>query len=363
MPGDNTGDVLVVRDTLEVHMGICVSVRRANAAVSNSRFRGRLITASCFAAAAALAILPVSAHASGIVGTLSNFDTFNDTPVDAYGAEIELEGISSIDVPYTYPAHYNSETKTDYSEPGNSGVRIRYEGYNFDVSGFLAANAPVQNTNGHACVGITGCEHFGFSVSTQPTATRFYWLDQNFQRINAMPASIPNPTWNYIPPAVPGALPRLQAVVQPPEPPEVEPQLPDSIWMKVFVTEIERPVNLNELVSGGAVVPEDVGETETEWELLEGGVQSDAEADVPENALAIIRRYEFYKYIGAVDPENNEPISTWDGNGDPPALEFGDFISANMVAVNFANPVPEPSTVVLLLIAGGGMFFVRRSQQ
>jgi PEP-CTERM motif len=345
-------------------MGFKLSVGRAKATVSNRCSFDRLAAACCLAAVVTFVILfvPAPAQANSIFGTLSNFDTFNDTPVDSYGAELELEGCHSSDILGTYPSHYNIKSIVDYSNGVTFGTRIKYEGYNFDPSGFLPANAPVQNTNGHACVGTAGCEHFGFSVSTQPTATRFYWLDQSSQRIGTMPASIPNPTWNYIPPAAPGALPRLQAVVQPPEPPEVHPQLPDSIWMKVFVTEIERPVNLDELISGGAVVPEDVGETETEWELLEGGVQSDAEADVPENALAVVRRYEFYKYTGAVDPENNEPISTWSGIGDPPVSEFGDFIAANMVAVNFANPVPEPSAVVLMLIAGGGIFFARRSR-
>jgi hypothetical protein len=296
-------------------------------------------------------------QASGISGTLSNFDTFNDTPSDAYGAEIELEGISSTDIVGMYPSHYNNKTKTDYSELGHTGARLVYDGYNFDVSGFLAANTPVQNTNGHMCVNLAGCEHFGFSVSQQPTATRFYWLDQNGQRINTMPASIPNPTWNYVPPA-PGVPAHLAVAIEPPEPPEVHPQLPDSIWMKMYVTEIEREVELDELTSGAGSIVEQ-SETEIEWELLEGGVMKEDNANFGENVVAVIRRYEFFKYTGPVNPEDNEAQSTWDGIGDPPASELGDFIAANMVAVNL-QPVPEPASGVLCLSGIGLLWLVRR---
>ena len=60
-----------------------------------------------------LACVPLSAKAS-LYGTMSNFDTFNTTPEDAYGAEIELEGIHPEDIVNTYPAHYNDESRSSY---------------------------------------------------------------------------------------------------------------------------------------------------------------------------------------------------------------------------------------------------------
>ena len=107
--------------------------------------------------------------------------------------------------------------------------------------------------------------------------------------------------------------------------------------MKVFKTELDRPVELAELMSANGIVPEDAAETETEWELLEGGKMDQAEDDVPNGKKSVIRRYEFFQYTGLYD-EEHEPLSNWDGVSDPPANEFGQFISANMVAANLAAP-------------------------
>lgn len=277
-------------------------------------------------AAAALCVAP--AAGSQIYGTMSNFDVFNETPTDAYGAELELEDVHRTDVLRTFPSHFDSESIVEYAEGGRFGVRFQYSGYNFDPSGFLAPTVG-QSTNGHACVNLAGCEHFGFGLQAQPTASRFYWLDQNLQRIGANPTAIPSPTWSV----APGG--GLQAAVRVPEPAEVHVQQPDSIWMKVFKTEIERPARLNELMSDDDVVPHEESETEVEWELLEGGKMEQAEDDVGENAEAVIRRYEFYQYTGPYD-EEHEPTSVFLDSDlrEPPQGELGQFIAANMAAAN-----------------------------
>jgi hypothetical protein len=287
-----------------------------------------------------LACLGTIAQAS-IYGTLSNFDIYNETPEDAYGAEIELEDIHSSDVPYTFPANYNQEVKIEYNDGLHFGTRIRYTGYNFTSAGYLPANTAGQSTNGHSCVATAGCEHFGFAVSTQPTTTRFFWLDASGNRIGTMPESVPNPTWNYIAP-VNGGAPRVAAVVEVPEPAEIIAQRPDSIWMKVWKVEIDRPVDLAELMSDNPIIPDGAGEVESEWELLEGGLgkQLEAEDDVPDDHYAVIRRYEYYEYTGAYD-EEHEPITEFLNMEmlEPPVDELGQFISSNMVAANLAAPL------------------------
>jgi hypothetical protein len=311
------------------------------------------------------ALVATAAQAGSISGTLSNFDTYyndTDTPsIDAYGAEIELEDIHSSDVQTTYPSHYSSSIKNDVLDLGNGhfGTRIRFDGYNFPGAlSYIAPNQSPPSTNGHACVGTAGCEHFGFSASVQPTAMRFFWLDQSGNRIGTMPLTIPNPTWTYVPPAFVGAPARMQAAVVVPEPVEVEAQLPDSIWMKIFVTEIEREVELDELVSDDPIVPHEEIETETEWEFLEGGEMFQAEADIPEAGKSIIRRYEYYKYTGPYSDEHEPTAPPWDGQGEFPPTA-GAFIAANMVAVNL---VPEPASVSIALIgAGFCLLALRRS--
>ncbi len=148
--------------------------------------------------------------------------------------------------------------------------------------------------------------------------------------------SVPTPTWLYVAP-VKNQPAEVHAEIQLPEP-ENEPQRADAVWMKVFKTELARPVKLQELMSGNGIVPEDISETETEWELLDNGAVADAKDKLRnDNNKAIIRRYEFYKYTGPYDAEH-EPTIEFKGSNSaaPPDGTLGDFISANMVAANLA---------------------------
>jgi hypothetical protein len=276
------------------------------------------------ALAVAAAALPAQAT---IYGTMSNFDVFNDTPEKCYGAELDLEGVHSADVVNTFPSHFDHRTVTEYNNGATFGTLIDFSGYNFDPSGYIAPTVGTT-TNGHTCVNTPGCEHFGFSVSANPSATRYYWLDQAGQRIGNAPMAVPTPTWTYYPPAVPGQAPEVKA--------EIELQQPDSIWMKVYETQLAQPVKLNELMSGNPVVPQDTAEIETDWELLDNGVLSDAQGQVGNGKEAVVRRYEFYKYTGAYSNEH-ESLSQWNRVGDPPVNELGDFIAANMVAANLVD--------------------------
>jgi len=321
-----------------------------------------------------IAAMAVPAQASSIFGTLSNFDTYNPTPEPAEGFEIELEGVHSSDITRTFPAHFEIEDIAEYSDStGFAGVRIKYLNYFFhDSSGVdhfsVNPNANPQSTNGHLAVNMVDVEHFGFSLrGGQPTATRTYWLDKlpdgSFSRLNASPLPIPVPTWSYSPPAAPGDAAMVRAEIQVPEP-EVVVQRPDSIWVKTFKTELDRQVDLDELMSGPGIVPQDAGEVEVEWELLEGGKMKAKDVALGENGEAVIRRYEYFEYTGPYDFEH-QPTSPFleDDTLDPVALgEVGDFFAANMVAANIL--VPEPSTFVLLLtgLSMFGFHFLRRSR-
>ncbi|MGD9632132.1 MAG: PEP-CTERM sorting domain-containing protein [Pirellulales bacterium] len=353
-----------------------------------------VIAATLFVTALAIA----SARASSIYGTLSNFDIYNTTPEPCEGAEIELEGIRSSDIGGDYPANFANRTIEEYFDASNqfAGTRIRYTGYNFPgapVPGSLMPNPNPVSTNGHELVYTAGGEHFGFWLAgAQPTATRFFWLNNNagnYERIGNLPETVPGPTWNYLPPANPGQPPVLQAVVRVPAPEVDVDQKPDSTWVKVFKTKVEEaPGNLQDLleklISGDPndsnyanLVPQGEVEIETEWELLEGGKNPKEKIDedpLEDNDKIVIRRYEFYKYIGAVD-EENEPLSLWETLGNPEdpgvdvlddqgnvifAAERGDFIAANMVAAVLVPPVPEPTTLLLGLLGIGTVTVVGR---
>jgi hypothetical protein len=326
-------------------------------------------TSVLMALSVGMLILPsqVSASDLSISGTLSNFDTFNTTGSDSDGAELELEGVTSTEVTSHYPSHYVNIDKVEYDNgPGHTGTRIIFDDYEFDPPPLgdpittLATSVPMS-TNGHTCVDLPGCEHFGFFVSKQPTAVRFYWHDATGSRLNTEPLLVPSPSWVYIPPAVPADPPIVRAIVKVPEVEDPQ-EKADSIWMKVTVTESELHAELEDLISGGVYAGEI--EVETEWELLEGGLNGDIEAEddfEPEDvSRSVIRRYEYFQYTGAYSIGEHEPLSQWNGVGDPPANELGDFIAANMVA---ANLVPEPSTflLVLTMLAGLGARFPLRN--
>ena len=84
----------------------------------------------------ALALLApaASALATTTIGTLSNFDTFNDTGDDCHGFEIELDGITSADVVYTFGdpyQRYGNPVVEDFA----GGVYVRYtSGYDSGTS-------------------------------------------------------------------------------------------------------------------------------------------------------------------------------------------------------------------------------------
>jgi hypothetical protein len=65
------------------------------------------------------------AQAQTLSGTLSNFDVFNDTGQVSRGFEIELDGLTSKDLAYTFGGtyiRYGNPSLTDF--PG--GVIVRY---------------------------------------------------------------------------------------------------------------------------------------------------------------------------------------------------------------------------------------------
>jgi hypothetical protein len=372
---------------------------RSHATKAPTRVFGSLL-----ALAVATVLGSPSAHGSSIYGTLSNFDIYNTTTEPCEGAEIELEGIHSSSIGGDFPAHYSSRSILEYNDDLGqfAGTRITYTGYNFAGApnpGSLMPTVNPPSTNGHELTYSAGGEHFGFWLNgAQPTATRFFWLNDNngaYERIGSVPETVPGPTWTYVPPA-PGEPAVLQAVIKVPEPEEEDaPNFrPDSTWMKVFKTKVDMsPFSdaemqnlLEQLISGDPndpnyanLVPqgEDPIEIESEWELLEGGKnpkEKMVEDEVGESDKVVIRRYEFYKYIGPVN-EDNEPISAWEdiGNPDDPGLdvfdddgnllfaaERGDFISANMVAAVLGARVPEPSTIVLGVAGFGALLLVRR---
>lgn len=299
------------------------------------------------------------AKAQNTFGALSNFDVVNDTGSDCHGFEIELEGISSQDVTYTFGAPYER-----YGDPqivdspdslGNPRVFVRYKStWDSATQSFLQATpvapSPFTATDGHACYlggpignySTSGCEHFGVGTLGNPTKTTYRWLKGDPQNPGNLLAtgtnvSIPAPMWNIIPPAVPQQPPVVQAAL-PAEPP-VFAEFGEAQWVKVFKTEAPEPAELHHLLTDDPNVPQEQGEVEIEWVLLQpsrNGGENELvnEAQVGEGNESVTRRYEFYKYTGTYDPENHEAQPIMLPHDIPQADQIGDYIGAQMAAVN-----------------------------
>ena len=353
--------------------------------------------------------------APAIVGSLGNFDVVNDTDGEKDGFEIQLEGLQPGDVTRVFGQtgttcyiRYCAGSITSYGTPGVApfGVYVRWTAtYDAATQTFTTpASAPggghgtpsrVGNPNplpitGEACWSLgagaaydaSGCEHFGVTTLRNPTSTAYRWLAGDPATGAIAPATVivngataPAPPVAIAHPIAAVALvagrEEVQAAIHG-MPPADNSQLPQRYgkaeWVKVYETELPRQVDLDELVGGH---PDDVvpnarkGAAETEWKLLQFDVTNPdngssllrSSGSPTSGSHAVVRRYEFYKYIGPVVPpggtsgSKHGPVLSTDDQeaslcpravpGDltteclsPGPDEVGDFIGAQMAAQN-----------------------------
>ena len=347
-------------------------------------FSKRVLPALVFSLS--IAMTPAIASAS-VIGFLGNFDVINDTGSVAHGFEIDLEGLHASDItdtfggagrgfpsgrgfdPSTSVERYGSPTITEYNNGTTFGTKVTYtglfDGTNWDYgtpSGtFVTPGDNCWSGGGVGYSASTPCDHFGVGTIGNATKTTYSWLLETGTPgvLSNGVVNLPAPAWNVIPNPVVGQPPVVAAQIQAP-PPEIESQFGEAIWVKVFTTELQDPIGLEELVGDNAKVQQAV--TEIEWQLLQtdpgnpaaGQLESGYGAPVGPNAASILRRYEFYHYAGPYDPETHQALVGSDSH--PQDFELGNYIGAQNAAVNLAanvNPVPLPPALGLL---GSGLF-------
>lgn len=331
---------------------------------------------SRLAALGAVSLLALGAtpsRASIAYGTLNNFDTVNDTGEECHGFEIELEDFESRDITYTYNYnHYGTPIIEEDTEsvPGHTNCIVRYAAVWKDGawSAYTAVPAgPIDPTQGHQFTNPNlnfGGEHFGVGYRGRPTAVKYFWLVDNGHGVlvRGPAVKVATPTFIYNPPA--NGLPaRVLAEIEPPEAPPVREFGPAS-WVKSIVTTSHNnhEIQLRDLVSDDPDDPDDKDwrngepdEVEIEWELLqeEFGKDNDAlesEQELPEGDEIITRRYEFYEYVGPIDPESGEALASdvgpdgihgtnEDGKDFSDTKIVGDYLGAQMSAFDHELPI------------------------
>lgn len=276
-----------------------------------------------------------SANASVAWGSINNFDTVNDTGGDCHGFEIEIEGIHSTDISYTYDwNHYGvPRISEDVSNPLLPRVFVRYESAKNPDGSWAAFTsvpaAPISPTDGHQFTNPSvnfGGEHFGVGFMGNPTAVKYSWLkdDGAGHLVFAGAVNIATPSFTYNPPA--GAPAQVVAAIVPPPPP-APPVLEFGLacWVKATKTQSHNNhvVLLRDLVSDDPNDPNDRNwqngepdEVEVEWRLLQTrfgapdggpkGALAGAPEDLPGGDEVITRRYDFFKNVGPYDAETGE---------------------------------------------------------
>ena len=337
------------------------------------------------------------AHAVTYFGSLSNFDVVNNSTQPCNGFEIELDGLTSKEVVYTFDYQSYGHPRLVDSVDGNGKpvVKIRYESkYDAAKQTFLnstpVAPNPTMTTAGHQCVSqpyahnTSGCEHFGIGTIGNPTKTIYRWLvaDPNtpgnltYQLdpttglpdtvsipapvfvVNNMPAQIPAPPAPVVnvPPPAPVAVPP-QPVVQveievpeAPEPPNF--QYGEAMWVKVFTTESPNPRDLQDLVTDNAKVPDpnnpnvaEPVEVEIEWQLLQKtldpnklqGGRDKLEANLAKKPMAdgdeSVTRRYEFYEYAGEFDPENHEVLPVNDSNPVPS-DVGKYIGAQMVAIN-----------------------------
>jgi hypothetical protein len=143
------------------------------------------------------------------------------------------------------------------------------------------------------------------------------------------------------------------AAVDPPIPPPPAKLFGAAQWMKTYKTENVREVNLDELVADNPVVPQDAAQIETAWDLMQTQIGDTSRRKQKRGGLgngnhAVVRRFEFYKYTGAIDPVTGQALCADLTCSAPAADELGDFIGAQNAAANLLIPAQYPVTVTVV---------------
>lgn len=345
-------------------------------------------TFAMFTAVAMSLFMASNGARAAVVGFLGNFDVINDTGQTAYGFEIELEGVHSSEItdvfggpgrgfptgrgfdPATSVQRYGSPTITEYSNGAVFGTKVTYsalyDGASWDYStpsgNFITPGDNCWSGGGLGYGPDTPCDHFGVGTIGNATKTTYSWLHEVSPGVLTTATGIvqlPAPAWTVIPdPQQPQAPPQVVAHIEAPDPPQGA-EFGDALWVKVFTTEFEDPIELEELVGDNAHVQE--AETEIEWQLLQkefnnplsGQLESGYGVPVGPNAASILRRYEFYEFSGMYDPETHEAqFDAGFGDSNPGPNDVGTYLGSQNAA---ANLVPEPQSYVLLLTGLGLM--------
>jgi hypothetical protein len=307
-------------------------------------------------AALAIAVLgaPTIARAQSaiIYGSLGNFDISNDTGLVCHGFEIDVDGLTPADAPYSFSANrYGAPQVTSTA----TGIAVRWA-TTYDPATGTWADRTVQHTvpwfpgqcyqwTGPATYESSGCEHFGVGAIANPTGVSSHWLCEDAAQPGVLvpaspPTAVPFASYYVAPPVAPGNPPQVVVEVQAPQPAEAPNLFGDAQWIRFFVTQLPVEVTLDQLVAdNAAVVPMDAAQLESNYAIIQdepaaGGngkrKRKRNQGNLLPTTRSVVRRIETWEFTGAYDPITHEALCA-DGTCNAPAPdEIGNLISTQM---------------------------------
>lgn len=310
-----------------------------------------------------------SAAMASVYGTLDNFDVVNDTGGTAHGFEIEIHDIHESNITSIFGdatrwpdmERYGVPTVTEYSDASGFGVRITYKATYSNGSWSASTPSgtlPVSPSDSCWPYGAADygpnypCDHFGVSTNVSTPNVVYSWLVEDATPGNLVPvvATVPNPVWTVTP------QPPINNVPQPPlvnvaiaAPEPIQYEFGEPRWVKVTATGTLEDIAIEDLVAENAIIKKAQTQVQIEWQLIQSDI-GDPQAgqidltgvELDEGAAGVVYRFEFYKYIGARDPETNEakPVTS-DTPAQPDPADLGEFIVAQNAGINFDGVIPE----------------------
>ena len=309
-----------------------------------------------------------AAQSAIIYGSLSNFDISNDTGQICHGFEVKMDGVD-------VSQYGGSFTANRYGNPTVSatptGIAVTWKSPQDSVTGAwqtrtLQHTVPWFSGQCYQWVAGTyengGCEHFGTYTIANPTKVTSRWLCEDSTNHSSLvavdpPTAVPYASYWVVPPVQANNPPQLVAEIEAPEPAEAPELYGDAQWTRTYVAELQRPLSLDELMADNIVVPGNLAQLESDYQILQDEPASGGngnrrrhrnQGNIEPTTRAVVRRIEVYAFAGQYDPVTHEALCADLTCTAPAPEEIGELLDVQMTA---ANVQPD---ALLLTKAGNG---------
>ncbi len=311
-----------------------------------------------------------TAQSAIIYGALSNFDISNDTGQICHGFEVKMDGVQI--------GHYGgSFTANRYGNPTVSatatGIAVTWKSPQDAATGAwqtrtLPHTVPWFPGQCYLWVAGTyengGCEHFGTYTTANPTRVTSRWLCEDSTDRSALvavdpPTAVPYASYWVEAPVQPNDPPQLVAEIAAPEPADAPSLYGDAQWTRTYKVELQRALSLDELVADNVVVPGDLAQLESDYQVLQDEPASGGngrrgrhrnQGNIDPTTRAVVRRIEVYAFTGQYDPITHEALCA-DLLCDAPAPdEIGELLDVQMTAANV-----QPDALIVTRVGNGNV--------